>query len=161
MATLLLIAFFAGSAAAAPPSGPAASAEPNEAAMMKADDDAVRRGFTRVRRTIPAAYQGIFRRTQAECGGETDTSLVMRPLRIVTPAGEGDVQSVHVESPRKIVVSSIYDGHGQVWEQTDTILLGKDGDRIAFQLATGPDTRLRCPPPAPHEITEAVPLKTR
>ena len=87
----------------------------------------------------------MFRRTLEECGQETDTALVVRPTRIVTPTGEGDVQTVHVEAPRKIVVTSIYDGHGQVWEQTDTILLGRDGDRIAFQLAAGPDTRLRCP----------------
>ncbi|MDB5693248.1 MAG: hypothetical protein JWO81_2311 [Alphaproteobacteria bacterium] len=147
MTAILLFALFAGSAAASAP------AEPNEAAMMKADDEAVRRGFTRVRRTIPAAFQGVFRRTLAECGAETDTSLVVRPMRIVTPTGEGDVQSVHVEAPRKIVVISIYDGQGQVWEQTDTILLGRDGDRIAVQLPAGPDTRLRCParqdPPAP------------
>ena len=141
--TILLLALLAAaapSAAAAP-----ASAEANEAAMMKADDEAVRRGFTRVRRTIPAPFQGVFRRTLEECGQETDTSLAVRPTHIVTPTGEGDVQSVHVEAPRKIVVTSIYDGHGQVWEQTDTILLGRDGDRIAFQLAVGPDTRLRCP----------------
>src|SRR3569623_1738827 len=128
----------APSAAAAPP-----PAEANETAMMKADDEAVRRGFTRVRRTIPSAFQGIFRRTLEECGQETDTALMVRPTHIVTPTGEGDVQSVHVEAPRKIVVASIYDGHGQVWEQTDTILLGRDGDRIAFQPAPGPDPRLR------------------
>ena len=131
--------------AAAPASAAPAAAEANEAAMMKADDEAVRRGFTRVRRTIPAAFQGVFRRTLEECGQESDSALVVRPTHIVTPTGEGDVQTVHVEAPRKIVVTSIYDGHGQVWEQTDTILLGRDGDRIAFQLASGPDTRLRCP----------------
>jgi hypothetical protein len=145
MTIALLFFLLAGAAPSAAAAAPA-SAEPNEAAMMRADDEAVRRGFTRVRRTIPAAFQGVFRRALAECGTETDTSLVLRPTRIVTPTGEGDVQSVHVEAPRKIVVASIYDGHGQVWEQTDTILLGKDGDRIAFQLPTGPDTRLRCPP---------------
>ena len=139
--TILLAALLAGATPAPAP----ASAEASEAAMMKADDEAVRRGFTRVRHTIPAPFQGVFRRTLEECGQETDTSLVIRPTRIVTPTGEGDVQSVHVEAPRKIVVASIYDGHGQVWEQTDTILLGRDGDRIAFQPATGPDTRLRCP----------------
>jgi hypothetical protein len=146
MPLAFLLAFLSATSAAAAASTAAATpAEPSEAAMMKADDEAVRRGFTRVRRTIPAAFQGVFRRTLAECGTETDTSLVVRPTRIVTPTGEGDVQSVHVEAARKIVVASIYDGHGQVWEQTDTILLGKDGDRIAFQLPTGPDTRLRCP----------------
>ena len=113
--------------------------------MMKADDDAVRRGFTRVRHTIPSPFQGTFRRTVEECGSETESALTLRPTRIVTATGEGDVQSVKVEAPRKIVVDSIYDGHGQVWEQTDTILLGRDGDRIAFQPAAGPDTRLRCP----------------
>lgn len=145
---LALLAAASTAAPAASPAAPAPSAEASEAAMMKADDEAVRRGFTRVRRTIPSAFQGVFRRTLEECGQETDTALTVRPTHIVTPTGEGDVQSVHVEAPRKIVVASIYDGHGQVWEQTDTILLGRDGDRIAFQLATGPDTRLRCPPPA-------------
>jgi hypothetical protein len=141
----LSLALLVGAApsAAAPATPP--SAEANEAAMMKADDEAVRRGFTRVRRTIPTAFQGVFRRTLDECSQPSDAGIVVRPTRIVTPTGEGDVQSVHVEAPRKIVVASIYDGHGQVWEQTDTILLGRDGDRIAFQLATGPDTRLRCP----------------
>jgi hypothetical protein len=143
MTIALLLALLAG---AAPSSAAPASAEANEAAMVKADDEAVRRGFTRVRHTVPSAFQGIFRRTLEECGVETDTTLTVRPTRIVTPTGEGDVQSVKVEAPRKIVVDSIYDGHGQVWEQTDTILLGRDGDRIAFQSAAGPDTRLRCPP---------------
>src|SRR3569623_56927 len=133
---ILLLSLLA--AASAPPASPEAS----EAAMMKADDEAVRRGFIKVRHTIPAPYQGVFRRTLAECGRETDSALIVRPTRIVTPTGEGDVQSVHVEGPRKNVVTSIYDGHGQVWEQTDTILLGRDGDRIAFQPAAGPDTRL-------------------
>ncbi|HEY1606453.1 MAG TPA: hypothetical protein VGF77_12745 [Allosphingosinicella sp.] len=131
---------------AAGPAAPPASAEANEAAMMKADDDAVRRGFTHVRHTIPAAFQGIFRRTIEECGVVTDSALTVRPTRIVTATGEGEVLSVKVEAPRKIVVDSIYDGHGQVWEQTDTILLGRDGDRVALQLAAGSDTRLRCPP---------------
>jgi hypothetical protein len=130
---------------AAAPAAPPAPAEANEAAMMKADDDAVRRGFTHVRHTIPAAFQGVFRRTLEECGVVTDSALTLRPTRIVTATGEGEVQSVKVEAPRKIVVDSIYDGHGQVWEQTDTILLGRDGDRVALQTAAGPDTRLRCP----------------
>ena len=148
MTIALLIALLSGAPSA---SSPPPSAEANEAAMMKADDEAVRRGFTRVRRTIPAPFQGVFRRAVEECGLDTDTALVVRPTHIVTPSGEGDVQTVHVEAPRKIVVTSIYDGHGQVWEQTDTILLGRDGDRIAFQLSAGPDTRLRCPlgTPAP------------
>src|SRR3954468_17209566 len=141
MVLAFALALLAGTSTAAP-------AEPNEASLMKADDEAVRRGFTRVRHTIPGPFQGVFRRTLAECGQEADTALTVRPTRIGTATGEGDVQTVHVEAPRKIVVTSIYDGHGQVWEQTDTILLGRDGDRIAFQLATGPDTRLRCP--APH-----------
>jgi hypothetical protein len=145
MMIVLLITLVSGSSAAPSSATAAPSAEASEAAMMKADDEAVRRGFTRVRRTIPAAFQGVFRRTLEECGQETDTSVVVRPTHIETPTGEGDVQSVRVEVPRKIVIVSIYDGHGQVWEQTDTILLGRDGDRIAFQLAAGPDTRLRCP----------------
>src|SRR4051812_25979500 len=139
MAIALLIALLAGTSTAAPP------AEPNEASLMKADDDAVRRGFTRVRHTIPSPFQGVFRRTIEECGQETESALEVRATHIVTPTGEGDVQNVRVDAPRKIVVTSIYDGHGQVWEQTDTILLGRDGDRIAFQLPTGPDTFLRCP----------------
>ncbi|HEX4737195.1 MAG TPA: hypothetical protein VH331_06515 [Allosphingosinicella sp.] len=140
MAGFLLLSLLATSPVASPP-----PAEANETAMMKADDEAVRRGFTKVRHTIPVAFQGAFRRTLEECAAETDSALVVRPTRIVTATGEGDVQSVKVEAPRKIVVDSIYDGHGQVWEQTDTILLGRDGDRIAFQSASGPDTRLRCP----------------
>jgi hypothetical protein len=148
MTIALLLALLANAAAA--PAAPAASsnaasAEGNEVAMMKADDEAVRRGFIRVRHTIPAAFQGVYRRALEECGEAADGALTVRPTHIVTPTGEGDVQSVRVDAPRKIVVSSIYDGHGQVWEQTDTILLGRDGDRIAFQLPAGPDTRLRCP----------------
>ena len=129
--------------------------------MMKADDEAVRRGFTKVRHTIPAAFQGTFRRTIEECGAETDSALSVRPTRIVTATGEGDVQSVKVEAPRKIIVDSIYDGHGQVWEQTDTILLGRDGDRVALQNASGPDTRLRCParPAAPVGEQASKPVK--
>jgi hypothetical protein len=143
MVLAIALALLAGASTAA-----TAAAEPNEASMMKADDEAVRRGFTRVRHTIPGPFQGVFRRTLEECGRESDTALAVRPTQIVTPTGEGDVQTVRVDAPRKIVVTSIYDGHGQVWEQTDTILLGRDGDRIAFQLPAGPDTRLRCPPPA-------------
>src|SRR4051812_40409931 len=114
MMIALFLALLAG--AAPSPAAAPASSEANETAMMKADDEAVRRGFTRVRHTIPMAFQGAFRRTLEECGQDTDTSLVVKPTHIVTPTGEGDVQSVHVEAPRKIVVTSIYDGHGQVWE---------------------------------------------
>ncbi|HEX5183045.1 MAG TPA: hypothetical protein VFW19_07820 [Allosphingosinicella sp.] len=141
MTLFLLLALLAAGAAAPPP-----ATQANEAAMMKADDEAVRRGFTHVRHTIPAAFQGVFRRTLEECGVVTDSALTLGPTRIATATGDGEVQSVKVEAPRKIVVDSIYDGHGQVWEQTDTILLGRDGDRVALQLAAGSDTRLRCPP---------------
>src|SRR3954462_2866968 len=111
MTIALLLALLSGPAAA-PAAATPASAEANEAAMMKADDEAGRRGFTRVRRTIPSAFQGDFRRTIEECGQETDTALTVRPTHIVQPSGAGEVQSGHVEAPRKIVVASIYDGHG-------------------------------------------------
>lgn len=61
------------------------------------------------------------------------------------PESEADVQRVRVDGSRKVVVTSIYDGGGEVWEKTETILLGKDGRSIAFQLDTGPYTRVRCP----------------
>lgn len=161
----LLLVLLASSVSSSSAAGLPPSADASEAAMMKADDEAVRRGFTRVRHTIPAAFQGIFRHTIEECGQETDSALTVRPTHIDTPTGEAEVQSVKVELPRKIVVTSIYDGHGQVWEQTDTILLGRDGDRIAFQLPAGPDTRLRCPS---HPATasadpagSAAPMKTK
>ncbi len=156
MISLFLLALLATG-----PVSPQPSAEPNEAAMMKADDEAVRRGFTKMRHTIPAAFQGIFRRTVEECSVVTDSALTLRPTRIVTATGEGEVQSVKVEAPRKIVVDSIYDGHGQVWEQTDTILLGRDDDRVALQTAAGPDTRLRCPahPAAAAGAAAATPPK--
>jgi len=120
-------------------------APPSPDALMRADDEAVRRGFTRTRKTIPLAFQGVFRRTAAECGQETDTALVVTPNAIRMPGREGDVQEVRVEGPRKIVVTSIYEGGGEVWEKTETLLLGREGTSLAFQLETGPYTRLRCP----------------
>jgi hypothetical protein len=57
---------------------------------------------------------------------------------------EAGVQRVRVDGTRRIVVTSIYDGGGEVWEKTDTILLASDGKGIAFQLDTGPYTRVRC-----------------
>ncbi len=113
--------------------------------MMGVDDEAVRKGFTRSRKTIPAAFQGTFRKDPAECGQPTSSALVVRPTKMHFHDSEADVQAVRVEGSRKIVVSSIYDGGGQVWEKTQTILLGKGGHSIAFQSDTGPDTRVRCP----------------
>jgi hypothetical protein len=112
---------------------------------MRADDEAVRRGFTKTRKTIPLAFQGVFRRTAAECGQETDTALAIGPTSIRMPARDGDVQEVRAEGPRKIVVTSIYEGGGEVWEKTETLLLGREGRSIAFQMETGPYTRVRCP----------------
>lgn len=122
-----------------------AAAAPAPEAMMHADDEAVRRGFTKTRKTIPLAFQGSFRRTLAECGQATDSALAIGPTAITLPAKDGDVQEVRVEGPRKIVVTSIYEGGGEVWEKTETLLLGRDGKSVAFQLETGPYTRVRCP----------------
>jgi hypothetical protein len=131
--------FVSAPAHAAPP--PAATAE----AMMRADDEAVRRGFTKTRKTIPLAFQGSFRRTLGECGQATDSAAVIGPTTIALPGKDGDVQEVRVEGPRKIVVTSIYEGGGEVWEKTETLLLGREAKSIAFQLETGPYTRVRCP----------------
>jgi hypothetical protein len=124
---------------------PAHAALPAPEALMRADDDAVRRGFTKARKTIPLAFQGSFRRTAAECGQDTDTALAIGPTAIRMPGKEGDVQEVRVEGPRKIVVTAIWEGGGEVWEKTETLLLGRDGHSVAFQLETGPYTRVRCP----------------
>jgi len=136
--SLLLLLADAG-AAAPPPAAP----DP-DAALMDSDDEAVTRGFTRYRKTVPLAFQGVFRRTAAECGADSATAVTVRATRLLFPDSEAEVQRVRVEGARKIVVISIYDGGGEVWERTDTILLGKDGTSIAFQLDTGPYTRLRC-----------------
>jgi hypothetical protein len=132
-------------AAPAAPPAHAATAPPAPEALMRADDEAVRRGFTKARKTIPLAFQGSFRRTAAECGQDTDTALVIGATSIRMADKEGDVQEVRVEGPRKIVVTTIYEGRGEVWEKTETLLLGRDGRSVAFQLDTGPYTRLRCP----------------
>ena len=132
------------------PAGTAAEPEwapdSKEASMISNDDEAVQKGFTRTRKTIPGAFQGTFRRTLAECGQPAESALVVRPTKMHFAEKEADVQRVRVEGTRKIVVASIYDGGGQVWERTETILLGKGGTSIAIQSDTGPDTRLRCPP---------------
>lgn len=134
----LLLAADAPDAAAAPKRDP-------EEALMDSDDEAVTRGFTRSRKTIPLSFQGVFRRTAAECGTESATGVTVRATRMTFPESEADVQRVRVDGSRKVVVTSIYDGGGEVWEKTETILLGKDGRSIAFQLDTGPYTRVRCP----------------
>jgi hypothetical protein len=118
---------------------------PNPEALMRADDEAVRRGFTRTRKTIPLAFHGVFRRTPGECPQATDTALAIGPTTIAMPGKEGEVEEVRVDNPRKIVVTSIYEGGGEVWEKTETLLLGRDGKSVAFQLETGPYTRVRCP----------------
>jgi len=129
--------------AAAPTHTAAAAAAPD--VLMHADDEAVRRGFTKTRKTIPLAFQGSFRRTAAECAQESDTALAIGPTSIRMAGKEGDVQEVRVEGPRKILVTSIYEGGGEVWEKTETLLLGREGRSVAFQLDTGPYTRVRCP----------------
>src|SRR4051794_24934346 len=128
-----------------PPGHAAPAAAPSPEAAMRADDEAVRRGFTKTRKTVPLAFQGDFRRTLAECGRATDTALAIGPTSISLPGKDGDVQEVRVEGARKIVVTSIYEGGGEVWEKTETLLLGRDGKSVAFQLETGPYTRVRCP----------------
>jgi hypothetical protein len=146
----LTLMFLAASASAqAPATGTPADAdgEPDsrEARLMGSDDEAVTKGFTRVRKTIPTAFQGVFRRTLAECGQAAESALTVRPTKMHFASSEADVQRVRVDGSRKIVVTSIYDGNGQVWEKTETILLGKGGHSIAFQSEQGPDTRVRCP----------------
>lgn len=131
-------------AATTPPAPAHASGAATADAMMRADDEAVRRGFTRTRKTIPLAFQGNFRRTAAECAQETETALAIGPTSIRMPGKDGEVQDVRVEGPRKIVVTSIYEGGGEVWEKTEVLLLGRDGRSLGFQLETGPYTRVRC-----------------
>ena len=140
----LLLAAAAQQSAAETPSGPE-QADPAEASMMGNDDEAVRKGFTRFRNTIPAAFQGTYRKSLAECGQPSESALVVRATKMLMHSSEADVQRVRVEGSRKIIVTSIFDGGGQVWEKTQTILLGKGGQSIAFQSDAGPDTRVRCP----------------
>jgi hypothetical protein len=120
-------------------------ADPAEASMMGSDDEAVRKGFTRFRNTVPASFQGTYRKSLSECGQPAESALVIRATKMHMPSSEADVQRVRVDGSRKIVVTSIFDGDGQVWEKTQTILLGKGGQSIAFQSEAGPDTRVRCP----------------
>jgi hypothetical protein len=131
-------------AATTPPAPAHASGAATPEAMMRADDEAVRRGFTRTRKTIPLAFQGNFRRTPGECAQETETALSIGPTSIRMPGKDGEVQDVRVEGPRKIVVTSIYEGGGEVWEKTEILLLARDGRSLGFQLETGPYTRVRC-----------------
>ena len=125
----------------------AQDSESREASLMGNDDEAVTKGFTRVRKTIPITFQGVFRKTLDECGQPAESALTVRPTKMHFNTSEADVQRVRVDGSRKIVVTSIYDGDGQVWEKTETVLLGKGGASIAFQSEQGPDTRLRCPGP--------------
>ena len=123
-------------------------AESREASLMGNDDEAVTKGFTRVRKTIPIAFQGVFRKTLEECGEAADSALTVRPTKMHFNRSEADVQRVRVDGSRKIVVTSIYDGDGQAWEKTETILLGKGGASIAFQSEQGPDTAFAARAPA-------------
>jgi hypothetical protein len=120
--------------------------DPAVASLVGSDDEAVNRGFTRFRKTIPTQFQGVYRKSLGECGAASENSLTIRPTRLYFASSEADVQRVRVEGDRKIVVTSIYDGNGgEIWEKTETILLGKEGRSIAFQRDSGPDTRVRCP----------------
>ncbi len=147
--TLPLLLLAAAATAQSPATGTPADAdwEPDsrEVSLMGNDDEAVKKGFTRVRKTIPTTFQGIYRKSLEECGQAGESALTVRPTKMHFHSSEADVQRVRVEGSRKIVVTSIYDGEGQVWEKTETILLGKGGQSIAFQSEQGPDTRLRCP----------------
>ncbi len=149
MISAVPILMLLSTAAQVPPSGVPADADwrPDaaEKSMMGSDDQAVEKGFTRFRKTIPTTFQGTFRKSLAECSQVGETALIIRPTKMHFSDSEADVQRVRVDGARKIVVTSIYDGGGQVWEKTQTILLGKDGQSIAFQSESGPDTRLRCP----------------
>ncbi|MBV9930056.1 MAG: hypothetical protein JO013_03835 [Alphaproteobacteria bacterium] len=145
MIALPLLALLTGPAIAPP--AHAAPAAPTAEALMRADDEAVRRGFTKTRKTIPLAFQGSYRRTLAECGQATDTALAIGATSLSLPGKDADVQEVRVEGTRKIVVTSIYEGGGEVWEKSETLLLGRDGKSVGFQLETGPYTRVRCPTP--------------
>ena len=149
MPSILLSLLLLSVSVQAPATGTAADAdwEPDsrEASLMGNDDEAVTKGFTRVRKTIPTAFQGVFRKSLEECGQAAESALTVRPTKMHFSASEADVQRVRVDGSRKIVVTSIYDGNGDVWEKTETILLGKGGQSIAFQSEQGPDTRLRCP----------------
>lgn len=117
----------------------------DEAAMMKNDDQAVRRGFTQQRRTVPAPFQGEFRHLAEECGTEAPAAMTIRATRIALPDADADVLSVRVDGQRKITVSSIYENPSEIWEKSETMLLSRDGKRLALVSPAGTSTRVRCP----------------
>ncbi|QIK78207.1 hypothetical protein G7077_04110 [Sphingomonas piscis] len=117
----------------------------DDATLMKNDDQAVQRGFTQVRRTIPAGFQGDFRNSLEECALTTPVSLRVAATRLSLPEADADVLTVRVEAPRKLVVSSIYESSTEIWERTETLLLSRDGKRLAIVSPTGSSTRVRCP----------------
>jgi len=121
------------------------SADPGDAALMKSDDQAVKRGFTQQRRTLPAPFHGIFRNTLEECASAAPGGLIVGATRMTLPEADGDVQSVRVEGQRKVVVTSIYESSSDLWEKTESLLLSRDGGRLAVISPSGSATRVRCP----------------
>jgi len=121
------------------------ASDADDAALMKSDDQAVQRGFTQQRRTVPASFQGMFRNSVEECASDIPGGMTVRATRIALPEAEADVLSVRVEGQRKIVVSSIYESSSDVWEKTETMLLSRDGKRLAVVSPAGSATRVRCP----------------
>ena len=123
----------------------ALQSDADDAALMKSDDQAVRRGFTQQRRTVPAPFQGEFRHLLEECGTAAPAAMTIRATRIALPDADADVLSVRVDGQRKITVSSIYENPSEIWEKTETMLLSRDGKRLALVSPAGTSTRVRCP----------------
>lgn len=98
-----------------------------------------------VQGAIPPTFHGSWRETAAECGRHTESRLEVGPNRLRFYESDQEVQSVRVRSARAIDVTTIAEGEGQVWEDTLTILLSSDGNRLAIQHPDGPYTRVRCP----------------
>lgn len=117
----------------------------DDAALMRSDDQAVQRGFTQQRRTVPAPFHGQFRSAFEECAPAVPPALAIRATRLTLPDSDADVLSVRVEGPRKVVVSSLYESSSDIWEKSETLLLSRDGKRLAVVTPAGSRTLLRCP----------------
>jgi hypothetical protein len=132
--------------AAAPPAAPAPEPTGNGSAALaapKASEPFIPVSGT----TIPAAFQGVYERRVANCGGPSQERTTITPTELRWHETIGKVRSTLHRRENELEVNADYQGEGEFWHSNRLLTLDQGGARLVID--SDGDSRgmqvFRCP----------------
>lgn len=92
--------------------------------------------------SIPTAFRGEWNLDVTACGTDlNDSRLRIEERRVRFYESDGEVTSVAVDNAHAITVNATYSGEGEVWKDSDRMVVSRSGNELSIDGVT----RYRCP----------------